>query len=175
VRYRQQFIDRLWMRGLAGLGLAYLLFVLAYFAWLRVLEYRLGATQRAVATLTPQYTNALELKARVAVLQDQFNLRFAALDCWKATCETLPEGMTLTSMAFQRGRKLALFGTVRADEQSKVTEFNEALSKVKLNSQPLFAQVNTRSIQAPAGTGGPQGDRPASWSIECELRRMEVE
>lgn len=169
-RYRQLYIDRLWMRGLAAMALLYLLFVLGFMGCLRYFEYKKAGVDKAVAVLTPSYTNAVHLKARIQVLQDQLNLRFAALDCWKAASEALPEEMTLTSLAFQRGTKLVLFGTVPFDQQQKVSEFNETLSRARPvgegRTEGLFSQVNTRSISGQAG-------RPATWSIECDLRKGE--
>ncbi|MBM3878629.1 MAG: PilN domain-containing protein [Verrucomicrobia bacterium] len=170
-RYRQQFIDRLWMRGLAAVGLLYLLVVLIHFGFLRYVHYQKSGVDREVAALAPEHRQALELKARLQVFQEQANLRFAALDCWKAVAEALPEEMTLTSLGLARGKRLSLFGTVPADQQGRVSDFNEALSKAQAHGGPLFSQVNTRSIQAVAN----QPNRPANWSIECELKRADLE
>ena len=169
VRYRQQFVDRLWMRGLGGVALAYLVFLLGCFGYLQWKGFQKGGLEQQLADQHGAYTNALQLKARVVVLQDQVNLKFAALDCWRATSESMPPELTLTSFSFQRGRKLQIFGNVGADQQSKVTEFNESLSRASVNGQPLFSQVSTKSIQAP-----PTGqNQPARWSIECDLKRTD--
>jgi hypothetical protein len=167
-RYRQQFVDRLWMRSLAALGMVYLLVLVAYFGWLEVMKFRKHSVDGQVAALSARYNQALQLKARLQVLQDQHNLKFAALDCWKAVCETLPEDTTLTSLAFQRGKKLQLFGTVPSDQQSRVTEYTEALGKATANGQAVFGQVSTRSIVA-------QPNRAATWSIDCDVKQVEVE
>lgn len=172
LRYRQQFIDRLWMRGLAAVGMVYLVGVLGYMGALKVMEFKKGRVDSEVAKLTAAYNDALQLKARVQVFQDQLNLKYAALDSWKATSEVLPEEMTLSSLNFTRGRKLQLFGSVPDEQKGKVNDFNEALSKATVNGQLLFTNVNTRSVQSP---GAGQGTRPATWSIDCELRRVEVE
>jgi len=170
--YRQQFIDRLWMRGLAALGMVYLVGLLAYFGALKFLDIQKAGIEKETAALADRYHEALQLKARVSVLQDQVNLKFAALDCWKAASENLPEEITLTSLQFQRGKKLVLFGTVPSDQQGKVTEYNEALSKAIVNGAPLFTRVNLGTIQiAP----GPQGNRPATWSLTCDLKQTEAE
>jgi len=168
-RYRQQFVDRLWMRGLGALGALYLLGLLVFFGALRYVDYQRAGVDREVAAIAGSYTNALQLKAKVAVLQEQVNLRFAALDCWKAVSETLPEGLTLKQLFFQRGKKLGLSGTVPADQQTKVTEFNEALSKAVINNEALFNQVSTKSIQ---GSGA--GNQPMNWSLECEVKRTDM-
>jgi hypothetical protein len=170
-RYRQQFIDRLWMRGLGALGLAYLFCVLGYFAALQVVEYQKSRVDEQVAFMTVAYTNALQLKAKVMVLQEQVNLKFAALDCWKAASEALPAEMTLTALTFQRGKKLGIFGTVPSDQQAMVTTYNQALARAMVNTLPLFSQVATKNIQgSPVG----QGNRPMNWSVECEIRRSDL-
>ena len=169
-RYRQQFIDRLWMRALGGLGLAYLFGVLGYFAALQWVQYQKDGLDQQIVFSTSAYTNALQYRAKVQILQEQVGLKFAALDCWKAASEALPQEMTLTQLTFQRGRKLGLFGTVPADQQGLVTTYNEALAQAAVNGQPLFSQVSTRNIQGAAGAGG----RPMNWSIECEIRRTDL-
>jgi len=170
-RYRQEFIDRLWMRALGGLGLAYLFGVLAYFAALQWVQHQKDGVDQQIVFSTSAYTNAIELRAKVQILQEQVNLKFAALDCWKAASEALPEDLTLTQLTFQRGRKLGLFGTVPSDQQAKVTAYNEALAKATVHGQLLFSKVETRNIQgSAAGAGG----RPMNWSIECEIRRRDL-
>ncbi|HKS36354.1 MAG TPA: hypothetical protein VJW76_04130, partial [Verrucomicrobiae bacterium] len=113
-RYQQQFIDRLWMRGLAGLILVYLAGVVVYFAALEVLKIQKSKVEKQVTALSGAYTNALQLKARIDVLQQQIGLRYAALDCWKITSEKLPAELTLTSFTFARGNKLTLRGNAPA-------------------------------------------------------------
>jgi hypothetical protein len=171
-RYRQQFIDRLWMRGLAAVGVVYLAGVVAYFGWLKTLTFKKSGVDGQIAALSQSYTNALLLRARVQVFQDQLNLRFAALECWKAVSENLPEEMTLTSLAFQRGRKLQLIGTVTADQEIKVSDFHGAMSKAGQNGQTMFSQVSTRSV---VGAQPGQSARGGTWSIDCDIKRVEVE
>lgn len=167
-RYRQQFIDGLWMRALGGLGLAYLFAVLGYFAALQWVQYQKDGLDQQIVFSTSAYTNALQYRAKVQILQEQVGLKYAALDCWKAASEALPQEMALTQLTFQRGRKLGLFGTVPSDQQGLVTTYNEALAQATVNGQPLFSQVSTRNIQG--GAGG----RPMNWSIECEIRRTDL-
>src|SRR2546430_420475 len=73
-RYQQQFIDRLWMRGLGALTLVYMAAVLIYFGALYVLKFKAGKVQDQVTALSAAYTNALQLKERVHILQEQVNL-----------------------------------------------------------------------------------------------------
>lgn len=164
LRYRQQFVDRLWMRSVGAVALVYVLGVLGFFAALNIQDFRKMRVDDQVALLYSSYTNALALKARVDVLSDQVNLKFAALDCLKAASDALPADMTLTSFSFQRGNRLNLFGTVPSDLQARVTEFNEALADSTVNGEPLFSSVSTKAIQA-------MPNRPANWTIECEFRR----
>lgn len=162
-RHRQQYVDRLWMRSLGVVALVYVIGVLAYFAALNIQDFRKSRIDYQVALLHSSYTNALAMKARVDVLSEQVSLKFAALDCLKAASDALPADMTLTQFSFQRGQRVNLFGTVPTDLQRRVTEFNEALAQTAVNGRPLFSRVSTKSIQATP-------NRPAAWTIECELR-----
>lgn len=168
IRYRRQFNERLWMRALGVLMAVYAVLVLGGLGWIQLIQFQKRGVDKEIALLGSSYTNALQLKAKVQVLQDQVALKYAGLDCWKAATETLPPELTLTALNFQgRARKLQVFGIVPADQQAMVTAYNEALSKATLNGQPLFAKVSTKSIQAPV-------NRPATWSIECELFRTDL-
>ncbi len=161
-RYRQQYIDRLWMRGLAAVTLLYLAFVLGYFAALEILKYRKSSVERQTAALSGTYTNALQLKTKVRVLQEQVALRFAALDCWKIASEKLPTELTLTSFNFSRDR-VALRGNAPADQRAKITEYNTAMSKATLSGAPLFSEVKPATVlNAP--------NQMVNWSFDCELR-----
>ena len=111
-RNRQAFVDRLWVRGLGTIGAVYLVLVLAGLAWFTHKENELADEQVNVRGLAQHYTNAMRLRDQVLILEEQANLRFAALDCWKATVEKLPDDLTLTSLNFIRGRTLRLDGTV---------------------------------------------------------------
>lgn len=167
-RYRQQFTEGVVLR-LLGLILA--VWAAAVFVFMGGLQYKQfikSGVDRDVSALHNSYTNALQLKARVQVLSDQVSLKFASLDCWRAASEALPTEMTMTQFNFQgKARKLQIFGNVPGELQAKVTEYNEALARAMVNGEKLFAKVNTKSIQA-------QANRPAYWSIECELKRKEL-
>ena len=168
-RYQQQFVDRLWMRGLAGLTLVYLAGVVVYFAALEVLKYQKGKVEKQVAALAGAYTNALQLKARVNVLQQQVGLRYAALDCWKITSEKLPAELTLTSFTFARGNKLTLRGNAPADQRDKIIEYNSELSKATQNGALLFSRVEPPQIDARPGA------TTAGWYFDCTVQLAEIE
>jgi Tfp pilus assembly protein PilN len=167
-RYHQKFIDRLWMRGLLAVILCYAAGVAIYFAALGIQTVKSNGLDKKVKGLTGSYTNALQLKARLEVLQEQSNLKYAALDSWRAITEPLPEGMTLTSMSFQRGRKLGLTGL--ATDESKVPDYQEALNNATANEKPLFNKVTPKLLQQRTTPQGAQW----IWNIECELQRQEV-
>jgi len=137
-RYRQQLVDRLWMRGLATLLALYLLGVAVYAAAVQYHSFRSDRLKREVAALSPAYTNALALKERVRVFEEQAALKYAALDCLLSVSERLPEVMQLESFNFQGGSRLFLAGLVSRDEQSRVTAFNADLRRAQVNQQPLF-------------------------------------
>ncbi|MFM7103161.1 MAG: hypothetical protein ACKO3N_18590 [Verrucomicrobiota bacterium] len=165
LRYRQDFIDRLWTRGLGGLGLAYLVFVLGFLAWLNWRQGQLDDLRVEVRGMGQNYTNTLALRAQVQVLEEQVNLRYAALDCWKATVEKLPVSLTLTTLTFGNGRTLTLQGTAAPDAQTEVTSFNTELQGVQANGQRLFAAVEPAKFEVRGNVG--------IWTLKAELQRTE--
>ena len=167
-RRRDQFIDGLWIKGLGALGVAYLLAVFCYMIALKVQEYRLDAVRDDANRLALGYTNTLQLKAQVAVLQDQMSLRYAALDAWRAAIENLPEGLTLGQLDFSRGRTLDLQGTVATDKTADVTKFNSDLKKVEVDGRPLFSKVDAAQITTQPGVAS------ARWTFKAELKRTET-
>ena len=175
VRYQQQFVDGLWMGGLLGIAAVYVLILLVYFGIVQVYSFRQHQVGKEVAALSNSYTNALRLKARVQVLQDQSTLRFAALECWKAATLLLPQDITLTDLNLQYGKTLLLAGTVPQDQVGQVLEYSKALSLYRVggtNGTPLFSRVNSyKSSTIP----GPGGVMTIKWDFTSELQRTEVE
>ena len=169
-RYKQRFVDRLWMRGLGAVVLMYVFGVLIYFGFVQFASFQLGGLEEQIASLSGQYTNTLRLKERVKVLQDQMDLQFAGLDCYKAIADKLPPELTLDSMNFDKGRKLTLSGTAPKDSIRPITDFNEEMRKVTTaNNQPLFSKVNPPNINPRPG------GQDVSWHFPCELRRTSAE
>jgi hypothetical protein len=166
-RYRQQFIDGVWMRGLGAIGVAYLIFTVLYLAALTWRRSQLDEAHASSGGMALNYTNAMRLKDQVGVLQEQVNLKFAALDAWRAAVETLPAQLTLSQLNFQKGRTLVLDGSVPSDSTDQVTAYNAALKKVTANGQPLFANVRPATINTRPGAA------TATWRFEAELRRGE--
>jgi len=168
-RYKQRFMDRLWMRGLGAVLLLYIFGVLIYFAFAQVASFQVGGIESQISALGESYTNTLRLKERVKVLQDQMDLQFAALDCYKAIADKLPPDLTLNTMNFDRGRKLQLAGSMPKEAVRAITDFNEEMRKVTVNNQPLFSKVSPPAINPSPG------GQESTWHFPCELRRSTPE
>lgn len=165
---RQRFIDRLWMHGLSSLGMAYVVFLFGFLGLLNFRKYQVDDLRSEVSGMGINYTNTLQLKAQVAVLEEQVALRYAALEAWQAVVKNLPSNLTLTQLDFQKGRTLQLSGTVETESISAVTQFNSDLIKSQLDNQPLFARVK------PAQINSKPGNTLANWSFDAELRRSDT-
>jgi len=165
-RYQQQFIDRLWMRGLGALILVYLLFVLAYFAGVQLVEAQETKLSTELAALSGAYTNALRLKERVRVFTEQAELKYAALNSLRIASELLPPEITLSSFTFQGGRSLRLVGTVAPDQQARVTEYNAELRNATVDGTPLF---DKQRFEPPSFV--PQGTS-VRWDFTADLNRV---
>lgn len=156
-RYQQKIVDALWMRGLMAVLAIYALGVVVYMAALFVLKNQSENVQAQVKSLSGSYTNAIRNKERIQIINEQQELKYAALDCWKAVAQCLPESMTLEQMNFQRG-KLDLRGTVLNDSKMDVETFHSDMEKVMLNGQPLFKEVGGFTISGQA------------WKFTCTLK-----
>jgi hypothetical protein len=168
-RYRQRFNDRLWMRGLGAVIALYLIGVAVYFGWVEVANWKLDSVKSDVAALANSYTNALQLREEVKVLQNQLDLRYAALECWKVTSDNLPTELTLGSLSFERGRKLTLIGVAPSDAGPLVNDFNDNLRNAVVGDKRLFKQVDgARLTENPA-------NRQITWTFACYLDREDQE
>lgn len=166
-KYKQSFIDRLWMSGVAAAIMVYLFGVLIYFGFLQVLEMKYNKIQSQLKEVSLVYTNTLAIKAQVQVLEDQLNLKNAVLEAYYAVVMNLPEELTLNSLSFSRGKTVTIFGTAAADQNAKVTEYNGILGRLENNGQKVFSKVNPPTISL-------RGDK-ITWSFSCELNRAEYE
>jgi hypothetical protein len=168
-RYQQQFVDRLWMRGLGAVFGLYLVGVLIYFAWLQYALLGTNKVEQEVASLGPTYTNALQFKARLQVLQDRQELKYAALDCWKAVAELLPDSITLEGFSFNDGKRLSLNGTAPDDQKKRLLDFDADIHKATKDGQMLFNPNAGEHLTYHSGAGG-----TVSWSCVLELKRTEA-
>lgn len=169
-RQRAAFVDRIWMRGIGGVFVAYVFLVFLYLIALNVRKYQLDEVKGDAVGLARQYTNSLQLKAQVAVLQDQIALKFAALDAWRAVVDELPESLTLSQLDFSNGQTVEVNGTVAVDNQAAVTDFNKKLKAVQVNGQPLFATVNVPEFPTRTAAGAVT----TTWRFKAELKKAEV-
>ncbi len=169
-RYRQQYIDGMWMKGVGAMVLFYIFGVLIYFVMLEWMHKESIDLQTRLRTTAVQYTNVLKMQARIDVLQEQVDLKFSALECLRVISEQLPTELTLTSCKFYMGRQLSLFGQVQTVDQEQVVAYHSALINAKVGDQPLFSSVSDPSINASRGRGSAAGLQ-SRWSFTCELAR----
>ncbi len=173
-RYRNQFWDSLWLRGALAVGGLYLLGITIYFAALFVQDFRVSRVEAQVTGLGASYTNAIQLRERYQVLKTRQELKFAALDCWKATAELMPENVQLDGFGFADGRKLTLNGTAAADKVNDVLAFYGAMRKATLKGQPMFDATDPKKGQELSTRLGP-GGTVVNWNFGLELKRTEGE
>ena len=168
-RYRQQFVDRLWLHGLGTALILYLIGLAIYFSGTTVLDYRTEKVEQQAAALSDSYTNALQLKARFEVLKERQELKYAALDCWKIVAEQLPQNITLQRFSFQNGQMLSLSGTASADQINTLFDFNSSMQKAALNSQPMFDPQDGEPVN-PRNNGS-----VVTWNFSLKLRHADEE
>jgi len=166
-RYHQQFVDRLWLRGLMATGVLYAIGVAIYFCATGVLAYRTRGVERQVAALSGSYTNVMELKARFDVLKERQDLKYAALDCWKAVADRMPTNITLQRFSFADGQKLSLSGTAPADQVNTVFDFNTTMQKATNQNLPMFDLQGGEPVN-PRITAN-----KATWSFILQLQHTE--
>ena len=167
-RYRQRFIDRLWMGGLAAIVGIYVVYAMIYLGGVQFSGYQYNSVQNEMASLGPTYTNTVQLRERLKVLQDTLDLQYAALECYLSAAKSLPPELTLNNINFERGRKVTFFGTAGAEDRAKVLEFNAAMIDYTVKTQRFFAKVNP-----PNSTVQP-GQTMLNWNFSCDLKRTDT-
>jgi hypothetical protein len=168
-RYRQQFVDGLWMRGVFALLSLYIIGVLIYFSALYMLNQKLDRVKGQLAGIGASYTNALKDSDQLKILKDRSELKFAVLECYKAVAEHLPESATIETFHFDR-KKLDLWGNVLVESQGDVLNFNEEMRRLPDPNRPdqhLFSFVSDAPMSV-------QGDK-ATWHFTCDLREASDE
>jgi hypothetical protein len=138
-----------------------------YFVALAVFSHVTGGLERQAVEISQTYTNSLQLKEMLGVLQQRELLKFGALDCWEAVAETTPTGFQLETLNFNDGRTLRLSGTAPTDQASEITTFFDNLRKWRKGNQPMFDTTmsdNYNSHLIPnVGVG---------WTFELELKQQ---
>lgn len=165
-RYRQRFIDAIWMRGLGTVLMVYAFAVLIYFLGLEWFKVERNKLKVEIHELTGPYNKALMAKARIELLQEQIALKYAALESLRAVSAQLPEGMVLISFDFSKGRKISLRGTVAVEDIANVSRFQKDLSNLKVDGDPLFKNVTPPRISGQSGS--------QAWSFSAELNSSEI-
>jgi hypothetical protein len=169
-RYHQQFVDRLWLNGLAYVGVLYAISLVIYFCAVAVLNYHTSGVESRVAALSNSYTNSLQLAAQYKVLTERQQLKYAALDCWKIVAEQLPQTVTLQRFSFADGQKLSLSGTAPPDQVNTLFDFNTAMQKLKVNGQFVFDQQSVEPISPKMINATTEG-----WNLGLQLVHTEAE
>lgn len=153
IRYRQQFVDRLWLRGLIATGIIYVISVVIYFVATNMLAHKTRIVQEQVAQISNDYTNALQLQARYEVLKQRQQLEYAALDCWQVVAQQLPQDLVIQRFSFDNGEKMSLDGVCSQDQIGLISDpgkFYDSVRKAQLNGQPMFE---------------PEAVEPLIWSL----------
>jgi hypothetical protein len=168
-RYHQQFVDRLWLRGLIATGILYAVCVAIYFCATFFLGIQTGKVEQQVAGMGGSYTNELQLKARYDVLKQRQDLKYAALDCWKVVAEQLPENISLQRFSFANGETLSLNGTAPSDQINTLFNFNSAMQKATFNGQPVFSSQGGQPVNPRLGA-----NNLVSWNFSLKLQNAEA-
>jgi len=171
-RYKQQFYDRLWMRGLFAVAGLYVIGVVIYMLCLTVFTVRTDAVEKQVSERGPAYTNVIQLRERLKVLKDRSELKFAALDCWRTVAENLPETLALENFGFSDGKKLVLNGTAPTDAIQQIYDFDKAMRRAVQpeTNEPLFDPLKGDYPTYQSAQGG-----NVRWSMSLELKRTDVQ
>ena len=109
-------------------------------------------------------------------MEEQRELRWTALDVFKAVSEHIPDGITLTSIDFtesrnSQGNNIVLRGTLDSDitDSKALQDYSDALAdEVTDNGRPLFSQIIPPNITQ--NTTG-----YLTWYVVCILKREGVE
>lgn len=170
-RYRQQFIDRLWMRGLLGAGVIYLVAVLIYGGVLGVALYQTTSVENERDSRAPEYTNTMQLKATYDVLSERQDLKFAGLNCWQSIAELMPETLSLDNLNFGGGKRLTLNGSAPSNEHvQQILDFEKAVRKyVGKDGKPMFDPNKGDYLHYNTVNNG------VRWDFSVELKRSEVQ
>jgi hypothetical protein len=167
-RYQQQFVDRLWGRGLLAAGGIYAVCLAIYFVALAVFGHVTGRVEYQARATSENYTNSLKLKEMLGVLEQRETLKFAALDCWQAVAETMPTGLQLETLSFNDGRTLRLSGNAPTDQVTAITEFYDNLRKWKRGKDPMFDTSTSDGYSSHLNPG----NNTVGWSFELELKQQ---
>jgi hypothetical protein len=166
VRYHQQFVDRLWLRGLVTTGVLYAIGVVIYFCAVGLLTFQTQKVENKVAAISGSYTNVQQLKARLEVVKQRQELKYAALDCLKVVAEELPVGIALQRFSFVGGQKLSLSGTTTPEQINLLYDFEKGAHRARIDNQPVFSAGETPIWS--------QKNNNVTWNLNLQLERREA-
>ena len=163
LRYRQQFVDGLWMRGLMTVFSAYVIGVLIYFGALYVLKLKATRVRQDLSGLSAGFVAAQKDREQLRIVKARQELKYKALDCWKTLAESLPDGVTIEGIYFSRGA-FKLHGT--ADDPASILAFNQALRVAPLpghDDETLFSEVTQPNMQS-------RPNNSTEWRFDCAMK-----
>jgi hypothetical protein len=150
--YQQQLNNRLWIGALGAVLSAYVIGVILYVAALQVVKFQHQRIEDSVKQIANSYTNAFQMKKRVEILEQQANLKFAALDAWKTAAVELPQELQLSSLVISGGKKMTLFGTGPQNASEAVNDYNTRITRTTINGQKVSATPPDTRLTGPAGS-----------------------
>src|SRR5205823_3865775 len=103
------------------------------------------------------------------VLSERNELKYAALDAWRAVAELMPSDLTLDSYNLSEGKRLALRGTCPASQLQQVYTFDSEMRKYTKEGQPLFDAGAGEHVTATVNPGGAS----MNWNFSLILKRSE--
>lgn len=162
-KYKQQFGERLWMRGLGVVAILYVVAIGIYLAALQYTIFQRNRLTSQIEDLEHDYTKAVQLAEKTKVVEMQNSLRFAALNAWKTIVVNLPEGMTLSKLTFSKGYRLNVIGSVQGSSKDQVLDYSDKLRNMKIDGKPAFKEVSVPNLNRVGATLN------WSWSFDCEL------
>ena len=170
-RYQQQFVDRLWGRGLLAALVVYGIGLAIYFIALTVFSHVTAGVQAQAQGISKEYTNSIQLQGMLNVLKERETLKFAALDCWEAVAETMPTSLNLDTLNFTDGTKLSLRGTAPGDQVLAVTDFYDKLRKWETHGEgePVQRLFNDTG-EGPRTSLNP-GGQTVTWTFELDIKQ----
>jgi hypothetical protein len=146
--------------------MVYVVGVLIYYGFVQYSSWQLGSIRDDVAKLGPNYTNTIQLRDRLRVLQDTLEMQYAALDSYQSVAATLPPELTLNNIILERGRTVRLFGTTGAENRAQLNDFNAKLMEHEVRGQRLYAKVSPPSSSI--------NQNVLSWNFSCDLKRTDT-
>ena len=155
------------MRGLGAILGLYVLGVAVYLSGLWYKKSQVHSVKDQIALLGPSYTNTLQLRDRYQILKDREDLKFAALECWKAFADLLPPGAVADQFTFSDGKKLVIAGTAPSDLLTNLNDFVHEIGRVQVEGRPLFSRTEPLWQQLIPGGG------TMAWRVSCDLSRLE--